>query len=117
VKLDWDWFGFPTWPGEIQTHRAKSATHAWITPGGEIEATLGKQAAMKMSNVRVTDSGATGRMPGDLDINCADGSPMSFVSALSAGEPSDGRGSYVCGAGPRRPSASVLGGVEAQHQK
>jgi CubicO group peptidase (beta-lactamase class C family) len=63
------------WSGEIRTHRGNRPLAFAITSGGEIEATLGKQTAVKLTNVRVRDNRLTGRMPGDLGIDYAGGSP------------------------------------------
>ena len=64
----------------IATHTAGLATYdsavrMAITPAGEVQAMLGKQAAVNMTNVRVRDNRITGRMPGDLSIDYAGGSP------------------------------------------
>ena len=63
------------WSGEIRTHRGNRPLAFAITSGGEIEATLGKHTAVKLTNVRVRDNRMTGRMPGDLGIDYAGGSP------------------------------------------
>jgi hypothetical protein len=63
------------WSGEIQTHRADVPLALAITSGGEVEATLGRQPAVKLTDVRIRDDRLTGRMPGDLGVTYASGSP------------------------------------------
>jgi CubicO group peptidase (beta-lactamase class C family) len=63
------------WSGEIHTHSRNVSLALAITSGGEVEATLGKQTAVKMTNVRARDDRLTARMPGDLGIDYAGGSP------------------------------------------
>jgi CubicO group peptidase (beta-lactamase class C family) len=64
-----------SWSGEIQTHRANAPLTLAITPAGEVQATLGKQAVVTMTNVRVRDNRMTARMPGDLGVDYAGGAP------------------------------------------
>jgi hypothetical protein len=54
-----------------------------IAPGGGIEAKLGARPAVKMTNVRVRDNRLTGRMPGDLEIDYAGGSPYELRFDIS----------------------------------
>jgi hypothetical protein len=74
------------WSGEIQTYRANLPLALTITAGGDFEATLGTQTAVKMTNVRVRDNRVTGRMPGDLGIDYAGGSPYELRFDLSLQE-------------------------------
>jgi hypothetical protein len=74
------------WSGEIQTHRANLPFTLAITLGSEVEATLGKQTAVKMTSVRVRDNRVTGRMAGDLGIDYADGTPYELRFDLSRHE-------------------------------
>jgi hypothetical protein len=75
-----------SWSGEIQTYRANLPLALTITAGGEVEATLGTQTAVEMTNVRVRDNRVTGRMPGDLGIDYAGGSPYELRFDLSRQE-------------------------------
>jgi CubicO group peptidase (beta-lactamase class C family) len=74
------------WSGEIQTHRANVPLALTVTSGGEIEATLGKAAAVKMTNVRLTGNRLAGRVPGNLGIEYdefVDGAPHEVRLQLS----------------------------------
>jgi CubicO group peptidase (beta-lactamase class C family) len=63
------------WSGKIQTYRADLPVAFTISSDGEVETRLGKQAAVKMTNVRVSANRVVGRMLGDLGIDYADGAP------------------------------------------
>lgn len=74
------------WSGEIRTHRGNVPLALTIASGGEAEATLGAQAAVTMTNVRVRDNRLTARMPGDVGIDYGGGSPYELRFDLSRQE-------------------------------
>jgi CubicO group peptidase (beta-lactamase class C family) len=70
------------WSGELRTHRANLPVALAITPAGDLEATLGDQPAVKMTNVRMIESRLTARMPGDLGIDYGNGTPYELRFAV-----------------------------------
>jgi CubicO group peptidase (beta-lactamase class C family) len=64
-----------TWSGEIQTHDGNRPLVFTISSEEEVEARLGSQAAVKLTNTRARDNRVTGRMPGDLAVDDTGGAP------------------------------------------
>lgn len=60
------------WSGEIQTHGTKIPLVLTVASNGEIDAMVGKAAAVKMTNVRLNDDRLMGRVAGTLGIDYAE---------------------------------------------
>jgi CubicO group peptidase (beta-lactamase class C family) len=62
-----------TWTGRLRTYKSDIALTLNITSTGDIDATLGQNPVLKLTNTRFRDNRVFGRMVADLGINDTDG--------------------------------------------
>jgi hypothetical protein len=63
------------WSGEIQTHRAPVPLVLTVLSMGDVEAALGQQATVRMTDVRFSLNRLSGRMRGDLGVDDTGAAP------------------------------------------
>jgi CubicO group peptidase (beta-lactamase class C family) len=63
------------WSGEIQTHRARLPLALTVLSTSDVDATLGQQATVRLSNVRFSANRLSGRLRGDLGIEDTGAAP------------------------------------------
>jgi CubicO group peptidase (beta-lactamase class C family) len=64
-----------TWIGKVRTYKSDIPLTLNITSAGDLEATLGQNPALKLTNTRFRDNRIFGRMVADLGVSDTDGAP------------------------------------------